>query len=284
MRLALVLMGCAFVCAPTLVGQGLPMEPSHDSGQSVTGAFEGWYRNADGSFNLLLGYYNRNQKTAVDIPVGPENHIDPGGPDQGQPVHFLAGRQWGMFTIRLPKDFGDKKLTWTLTINGKTTQIPMSLNPLYEVEPFKDANGNTPPFIAFTESGPFFNGPVQERPFLTATAGIPLTLPAWFTDDEKVTPGAKPPKTPAVSASWSKFRGPGPVEFDKERPAITEGPLPAAPKGAMFTGKASTTATFAEPGDYILRLQANDWTGEGGRGFQCCWSSALVKVTVKPAR
>jgi hypothetical protein len=48
-------------------------------------------------------------------------------------------------------------------------------------------------------------------------------------------------------------------------------------------GKASTTATFSEPGEYILRAQANDTTGEGGRGFQCCWTNVHVKVTVTPA-
>jgi hypothetical protein len=284
MRFALILIGCAAVCAPGLWSQGLPMEPTHDSGQNITGAFEGWYKNPDGSFNLLVGYYNRNQKTSVDVPVGPDNRIDPGGPDQGQPVHFLPGRQWGMFTIRLPKDFGDKKLTWTLNVNGKSTQIPMSLNVLWELEPFKDANGNTPPYIAFQESGPFFNGPVQERNLLSATVGVPLNLPVWLTDDEALTPGARPPKTPAVTVSWSKYRGPGSVTFADEHPAVAEGPLKAAPKGALFMGQASTTATFSEPGDYLLRLQANDWTGDGGRGFQCCWSSAIVKVTVKPAR
>ena len=55
-----------------------------------------------------------------------------------------------------------------------------------------------------------------------------------------------------------------------------------APK-TEFTGKFSTTATFSEEGDYILRVVANDWTGEGGRGFQCCWSNAMVKVAVKSA-
>ena len=44
-------------------------------------------------------------------------------------------------------------------------------------------------------------------------------------------------------------------------------------------GKASTTATFTAPGEYI-RAQVNDTTGEGGRGFQCCWTNAHVKVTV----
>src|SRR5690349_29044 len=67
-----------------LSAQSLPLEPAHESGTSVTGAFEGWFKNSDGSFSLLLGYYNRNQKQEVDVPIGPNNRIEPGGPDRGQ--------------------------------------------------------------------------------------------------------------------------------------------------------------------------------------------------------
>jgi hypothetical protein len=42
-------------------------------------------------------------------------------------------------------------------------------------------------------------------------------------------------------------------------------------------------ATFGAPGEYILRLEANDSTGVGGGGFQCCWTNVQVGVTVKPA-
>ena len=93
----------------------LPLEPIRDSGQSITGAFEGWYQNPDGSYSLLVGYFNRNSKQALDIPVGPNNKIEPGDPDRGQPTHFLPRRQWGVFAIRVPKDFGTQKLTWTIT-------------------------------------------------------------------------------------------------------------------------------------------------------------------------
>ncbi len=117
--IAIGLLGWAFLPA-----QQLPFEPPHDFGQSITGAFEGWFPNSDGTFSILLGYYNRNLKQDMDVPVGPDNRIEPGGPDLGQPTHFMAGRQWGVFTIRVPKDFGGKKFTWTITVNGKTTTIP----------------------------------------------------------------------------------------------------------------------------------------------------------------
>src|ERR1700758_3797849 len=136
------------IVALAVVGlaQQLPFEPAHDAGQSITGAFEGWFANPDGSFSILVGYYNRNLKQEFDIPVGPNNRIEPGGPDLGQPTHFLTGRQWGVFTIKVPKDFGDKRLTWSLTANGKTTQIPLNVNTLWEVQPFAEASGNAPPF------------------------------------------------------------------------------------------------------------------------------------------
>jgi hypothetical protein len=276
------LASCALLfSALTALGQThLPMEPLHDSGQSVTGAFEGWFKNSDGSFSLLFGYFNRNLKQELDIPIGPNNRIDPGGPDRGQPTHFLPRRHWGLFTVTVPKDFGEQKLTWTLVANGQTTVIPGSLNPLWELSPFFDVGlGNTPPVIRFEEGGLSVQGPKPITATRTARAGNPLTLTVWVADDAKTYPGAKPPDTPPVILTWSEFRGPGAVTFANVKPEIkkTEGKTTAA-----FSGSATTTATFSEPGEYMLEVVANDWSGEGGRGFQCCWTNALVKVSVQP--
>jgi hypothetical protein len=257
----------------------LPFEPVHDAGQGITGAFEGWFPNPDGTFSLLLGYYNRNQKQILEIAPGPDNRIEPDGPDRGQPTHFLPGRQWGVFTITVPKDFGEKKLTWTLVANGKTAVIPISLHPMYEAQPFMEASGNTPPFIAFSENGPFVQGPRGQSESLTATVSDPLTISLWLADDAKSTLAARPPGPP-VTVAWSKFRGPGAVTFSKDRPPVEKASF-KSPDSAVFSGTASTTAKFSEPGEYILRVVANDWSGDGGRGFQCCWSNAQVKVTVK---
>jgi hypothetical protein len=264
------------------VAQQLLTGPPHDSGQSVTGAFEGWFHNQDGSFSLLFGYYNRNLKQELDIPIGANNRIEPGGPDQGQPTHFLLRRQWGVFTITVPKDFGSNQLTWTLTSNGLTTSVPGNLNTLWELSPFVDANGNTPPFIGFAAAGPFVQGPRGQSTSLTTVLPNPVNLVLWVADDASVVPGATPQKTPAVSISWSKFRGPGSVTFANNKPVVETADFQAPPNTA-FQGKAATTATFSEPGEYVLRAQGNDWSGDGGRGFQCCWSNAQVKVTVKPA-
>jgi hypothetical protein len=265
-----------------LAAEQLPLEPKHDSGQNVTAAFEGWYKNPDGSFSILLGYYNRNLKQDLDIPIGPNNRITPGGPDQGQPTHFLPGRQWGMFTIAVPKDFGDKKLVWTLTVNGSTTEVPVSLNPLWELSPFIDATGNTPPYVGFSGTGPFAQGPRSITAAMTAAVSQPLSLTAWVADDAKKVPGASPllSRLPPVTVTWSKFRGPGTVTFSNAKSAAEKTDFPPPPN-AVFTGKETTAATFSEPGEYVLRVAGNDWSGEGGGGFQCCWTSAQVKVVVK---
>src|SRR5438094_3486495 len=73
----------------------LPDEPPRGFGAGVTPAYEGWFDNPDGSHNFLLGYLNRNRQQEVDVPIGPNNKFEPGNPDQGQPTHFLTGRQPG---------------------------------------------------------------------------------------------------------------------------------------------------------------------------------------------
>jgi hypothetical protein len=275
---AITLAISAFVFA----AEQLPMEPAHDSGQSITGALEGWFKNPDGTFTILLGYYNRNLKQGIEIPVGPDNKIEPGGPDYGQPTHFLPGRMWGVLSVVVPKDFGDKKLTWTITANHKTTVIPFSLNTLWEISPFIEASGNTPPFLKFDESGNWIQGPPKGiAKELTATVGTPLTLNAWVADDVKGAGAAALRMRGApVTLSWSKYRGPGTVTFAKEKPPVEKAEMQAPPT-TTFAGKGTTTATFSASGEYILEALSNDLSGEGGRGFQCCWSTVQVKVTVK---
>ena len=71
------------------------------------------------------------------------------------------------------------------------------------------------------------------------------------------------------------------MKFASEKPKVEKTEF-KPPPGATFTGKSATTATFGEPGEYILEIVANDISGVGGGGFQCCWTTAQVKVTVKP--
>jgi hypothetical protein len=261
---------CVFLAAGQNPGQQAG-DQAPESGQSVTGAYEGWYQNPDGTSTMLIGYYNRNTKEILDIPTGPNNRIEPGGPDQGQPTHFLPRRQWGVFTIVVPKDFGDKRLTWTITANGQTTSIPLNLNPLWVLAPLKDANGSAAPVVRLEPGGRTFEGPPNGIAHtLKAAVGDAIALTAWVTDENstRAQRGAGRGGTAPVSISWSLFRGPADVMFDNARPRVEP------------DGKAAVTAKFGAPGEYILRLQANNLTGDGGGGFQCCWTNVHVKVNV----
>jgi hypothetical protein len=279
------LLGGALLLGQTEQTAAIP-EPRKQFGASATGAFEGWFpTESDKNARMfLIGYFNRNTQQELDIPIGPNNRIEPGGPDLGQPTHFLPGRRYGMFAIPVPKDLTPQdKFTWTLFVNGQYTTIPLRLNPDYVISPFSEiAVGNTPPVIRFEPDGPPIQGPIAmlaHAPTRTTSLSKPLALTLWITDDMKYTSGTSAPLTgnrPPVTLLWSKYRGPGSLKFDKDRPTA-EG---TASEG--FSGKATTSVTFSEPGDYVLHVTVNDYSGDGGGGFQCCWTTGLVKVSVMP--
>ena len=107
---------------------------TYSTGQSVSPAYEGWMPNDDGSFTMYFGYMNTNWLEEFDLPVGADNNIEPGGPDQGQPTHFYPRRNPFLFTIRVPRDFGTKELIWTLTGHGKTEKAYASLKTDYQID------------------------------------------------------------------------------------------------------------------------------------------------------
>jgi hypothetical protein len=302
-----------------LQGQGqapLALAPFGTSGEAIHPVFEGWGELNNGATVLLLGYYNRNKSQVLDIPVGPDNRIEPGGPDQGQPTHFFTGRQWGLFTIEVPKDFAARKLTWTLTANGHTSVSTFWLNPAYKLSFYKNlASGNEPPVIKFAANGPLLTGPPRGfAQTLAATVNQPLPLTLWASDQEETVedweraaldlirnrPAAPVSATPDpvaivggqvlgtrgrpraeatvpdIAVSWKKQRGTGGVRFADEQ-------IPLVTKGdAKLFLEAKTSATFDAPGDYVIRAQVTDISSrDGGTGEQCCWTTALVKVNVK---
>jgi hypothetical protein len=280
----------------TLLALGLivsavsPGQVHYASGQSVVPVYEGWERNPDGSFNMVFGYFNRNYEEEVDIPVGPDNRIEPGVPDQSQPAHFYPRRQEFVFKVRVPADFGDKDLVWTLNSRGKTEKAFGTLVPLYELanlvylENRKGAGAltfpeepNTPPTIEMVGS--------SRR---SVAVGEPLSLSVDVADDGYPKPLVrKTPKDPnrppsgdfarqaspatqavvkldpgvRLGVTWVLYRGgPGNVTFDPTRSAAVKAPAPGAPGAevAPVKGRATTTVTFGQAGEYVLRAYADD--------------------------
>ena len=269
-----VLAGLVLVVSGVLHGQLREAPIPHMSGQSVTPSFEGWYQNADGSYSLSFGYFNRNYEEVVDIPVGPNNRIEPGPADQGQPTRFQTRRHTGVFTVTVPKDFGEKKkVTWTLVTAGQTISLPGHLRPEWKIDALREPTStNTPPVVKLSESGPTGQGPGGVRMAATTTKGTPLALNIWVADDNvfKATGGGE--EKAVMGLVLSSYRGTGKVTFSTTEPKI----------GA---GKASATATFPEAGSYTVRVLAWDASGRPAfvmaGGFQCCWTNAYVDVTVK---
>ncbi len=107
---------------------------TYSKGQRVGPTFEGWIPNEDGSFTMYFGYINMNWLEEFDVPVGPDNNIEPGGPDQGQPTHFYPRRNPFLFTIHVPKDFGNKEIIWTLTTHGRAEKAFASLKSDYQID------------------------------------------------------------------------------------------------------------------------------------------------------
>src|SRR5262245_37952206 len=116
---AVAILLASFMSDP-VAAQPAPLSPTRASGQTVTPAFEGWYRNPDGTYSISFGYFNRNAQEALDIPIGPQNNIKPGLPNRGQPTHFEPRRHWGVFAVTVPANFGEQTVVWTLVMRGDT--------------------------------------------------------------------------------------------------------------------------------------------------------------------
>jgi hypothetical protein len=182
---------------------------TYSKGLSVSPSYEGWMPNEDGSLTLYFGYMNGNWLEEFDVPIGPNNAIEPGGPDQGQPTHFYPRRNPFLFTIRVPKDFGERELIWTLTTHGKTERAYASLKTDYEINKQvislevgadlgstrDELRDNIPPDLE-VHGQTTRRVKVGEPVTLEATAGDPDNMPARR--DGKPQPGVKvKPAAPA---------------------------------------------------------------------------------------
>ena len=204
----MMVLACALGLAGALVaaaqaqapGSPLPTDLTnirHNTGQSVTPYFEGWIRNADGTFDMVFGYFNRNYAQEFAIPAGADNKVEPGVADQGQPTYFLPRRQRYVYRVRVPADFGKQEVIWTITANGRTERGYGNLLPEQEItERVVITNGNFDPGLNDPNKPPS----VEIAPLSGVRAGVPVTLAARVTDDGL-------PKAPAGGPGATRDRG-----------------------------------------------------------------------------
>ena len=246
-------------------------------GQNVAPVFEGWEQNQDGTYNMVFGFFNRNCQEEVYVPVGPNNSIEPGGPDHGQPARFYPRRGKFVFRVQVPADFGDKELVWTLTAHGKTEQAFATLRPEYVIDKritmMNEAGFGQRAGEAESLAPELRVEGADER---TVGVGAPLTLTAHASDDGLPMPrrGQENSDAAGLMVGWTVYRGEAehvsfePEQFNPDFRGRARGitmcrpKFPPAPdwwkERLSEDGTFTVTATFAEPGAYTLRAMAHD--------------------------
>lgn len=249
-----------------------PLGPIAPNGAGVAPYFDGWYANPDGSITLSFGFMNRNGSGAVEIPIGPNNAIEPSQFNGMQPTHFpvvryaaFGGtRERGAFAITVPKGHRDD-VVWTLTHNGVTYSVPgRATSEHYKLSYTPQAAGSMMPVVRFAPDGAASNGRegVTTGP-LTVAVGKALDIRVWMEDR-----GERQPIP--VNMLWFKHQGPGDVTFE-----------PRSAKTAPGGGEATTSVRFSAPGEYLLRVRVDNFGNtDSAPGQQCCWSNGFVRVTV----
>ena len=246
--------------APAAVAQ------TYHSGQNLQPVFEGWVQNPDGTFDMLFGYLNRNYEEELNIPVGPDNFLEPGDIDQGQPTYFYPRRQRFSWQVTVPADWGDKELVWTVTAHGRTDRAVGWLVPEQiideQVIAMNRAGGGAP---EIENDAPTIELPEGRR--RTVAVGETLSLTAVIADDGvpamRPARNSRPPgrrNALGLRLAWIQYRGPGdgglrPVRPADGRPHPGVDPAPA-PRGRPHRdhGRLQRAGHLRHPGDGRRRL------------------------------
>src|SRR5260370_33342479 len=114
-------------------GNPEPLGFKFNSGQGVQPIFEGWAYNSDGSVSMYFGYVNRNYVETLTVPIGPENKIEPGAPDRGQPTFFNRRVHRLACIVPVPREWGKKELVWAGSGRGETARGVRWLQPEWAI-------------------------------------------------------------------------------------------------------------------------------------------------------
>lgn len=270
---------------------GAVVADTYQYGQHVEPAYEGWRPNADGTFSFMFGYMNENWTEQPDVEVGENNFFSPGDADRGQPTHFLPRRNRFTFEVVVPSDWGDRELVWTLNVNGVERKAYATLKADYLVDNMviasetgslgagtssPESRANIPPVVTIQGDNIRTVRVGEELTFVTEVVddGLPVARrESTIEEDALKRQMMRPPtritvgKVNGLFLSWNKYRGPGNVTFDPPMPKPWEDTRTSAnsPWGALWLppevpedGLYEVTATFDEPGTYILWGRADD--------------------------
>ena len=273
-------------------------------GLPVIPVMEGWYDNDDGSVTVSFGYHNKNREGVLIVPFGENNRIEPAEFDGGQPSYFDRGRHTGVFTITLPQDRRNESVWWHIkTGENKLYKVPgRSTSEAYQLDRRPRPQGSVSPLVWFDEEGERSFGPdgIVTELGKAVRVGTQVTLAVHARD-----PSVRDPSDPrfqepiALRALFAVHQGPAAVEFVKhettERPEppdmskLRPGRPPPEPPGPdevhLLTGAgtAQVYATFTQPGEYLLRIQVDNWAApDSSEADQCCWTNVYQRINVVP--
>ena len=181
-------------------------------------------------------------------------------------------RDRGVFTVTVPAGYkGD--VVWTLRYAGQTHVRAGEVK--VDLVPTQLAGGD-----GVDSASPSLPAERRGRPRSYWNPGGPTASQSWRAraiDDlahrrcrarqgaDQVRQGAARHERVVVQALR-----PGPVVFDPQK-----APFPT------LTGQSTTTATFQQPGEYVVRVKADTFGySDASSGNQCCWTNGYQKVTV----
>jgi len=272
-----------------------PLASPRSTGDIVAPMFNGWIKNDDGSVTMVFGFANRNTDEVVNIPLGPNNKLEPAQFDGAQPTHFphysrggfVGIQERGTFAVTVPADMAGTEVVWTLNHAGHSYSVPgRATSTAYEMSRDERALGTLTPAIRFDLNGNSESNDVEgiyASP-LVAEVGKPMMLTAYAKDrgNRGAYPEVEQDLFP-IGTEWIVHQGPASVDFEPAR--ITGRERDRDGEGTMTNGweVVTTQATFYEPGDYVIRLRVDNFSAPDSQFDNvCCWSNAYVPVTVTP--
>lgn len=299
LALAMLVCGAAPVAAQQApASRALTLYPP--TGLPIVPVMEGWYENDDGSVTISFGYHNKNQTGTLVIPFGENNRLEPASYDGVQPTFFDRGRHTGVFTVTLPENARRESVWWHIKAGeNEAYKVPgRGTSEAYQLDRRPRPQGSVAPLVWFVEGGERSSGPggIVTTLGRSVRTGLPVMLSVHATDPSRRDPNDPRFQEPvALWVNWAVHQGPAPVEFTRHE--STPVPEPAEPSPGprrrarvpqpqdvtlpQGSGTASVYATFAEPGEYMLRIQVDNWAApESAEADQCCWTNVYQRVTV----
>ncbi len=220
---------------------GSPLDATAQQNQPIYPAYDGFVKNADGSYTIAFAYFSHNSD-AVTVAPGADNSFSQAPADRMQPTTFRPGHWRFQCVMVVGADF-DGKLSWNIAYAGKKTGTSQNMLQsnwfLVEgAEELKRIDFAKVPRNVCLNRAPAVRvlGAIrQEGGDVLGVAGQVGAQESLFgsVNDEGL------PRTGKIAVTWKQVSGPGPAQFEDASRARTHVVYPAA-------------------GAYVLELSASD--------------------------